>query len=181
MKGRGKGVLCKNMQWDDSDAKIRSNLFFCLRAEGQRKLQLKRPNLDIQTQARKNRMQILENIFVISRIMAFGMFIFICLKQRNKGTLEQLHLDLFELAFRADCGKENINGFGICSQPTCPTKRLQKDLSAETRSPPDAFEYAIRREKKIDHSKALKTNSSEPKHINETRTNGLYSTTRERW
>ena len=105
MKGRGKGVLCKNMQWDDSDAKIRSNLFFCLGAEGQRKLQLKRPNLDIQTQTRKNRMQILENKFVISRIMAFGMFIFICLKQRNKGTLEQLLLDLFELAFWADCGE----------------------------------------------------------------------------
>ena len=45
IKAREKGVLCNSFRWDEADAKVRSYLFLCLRAEGQRQIQQKRPNL----------------------------------------------------------------------------------------------------------------------------------------
>ena len=41
IKAREKGVLCNSFKWDEADAKVRSYLFLCLAAEGQRKIQQK--------------------------------------------------------------------------------------------------------------------------------------------
>ena len=35
IKAREKGVLCNSYRWDEADARVRSYLFLCLRAEGQ--------------------------------------------------------------------------------------------------------------------------------------------------
>ena len=47
IKAREKGVLCNLFRWDEADAKVRSYLFLCLGAEGQKQIQQKRPNLEI--------------------------------------------------------------------------------------------------------------------------------------
>ena len=49
-------------------------------------------------------MRILEHIFVVTRIIAYERYNFICRKQRKNETLEQFHADLVELASRADFG-----------------------------------------------------------------------------
>ena len=41
VKAREKGVLCNSFRWDEADAKVRSNMFLCLGAEGQRQVQQK--------------------------------------------------------------------------------------------------------------------------------------------
>ena len=47
IKAQEKGVLYNSYMWDEADAKFRSYLFLCLRAEGQRQVQQKRPSLEI--------------------------------------------------------------------------------------------------------------------------------------
>ena len=44
IKAREKGVLCNSFRWDEADAKVRSYIFLCLGAEGQRQIQQKRPS-----------------------------------------------------------------------------------------------------------------------------------------
>ena len=46
-KAREKGVLCDSICCDEADAKIRSCLFLCKAAEGQRQVRQKRPSLDL--------------------------------------------------------------------------------------------------------------------------------------
>ena len=48
--------------------------------------------------------QSLNDIFVITRIIAFERYNFICGKQQKNETLKQLHANLVELAARAVCG-----------------------------------------------------------------------------
>ena len=65
---------------------------------------------------------------------------------------------MIELASRADCGdRENE---WVCDIITAymPNEKNAEELLAETRSPQDACEYVIRREKGVEHSKAMKTN-----------------------
>ena len=43
VKAREKGVICNSFPMDEADAKVRSCIFLCLGAEGQRQVQQKRP------------------------------------------------------------------------------------------------------------------------------------------
>ena len=43
--------------------------------------------------------------------------------------------------------------------------KIAEELLAQTRTPQDAYEYAIRREKRIEHSRAMKTNPFEGQQI----------------
>ena len=45
IKAREKVVLCISYRWDEADARVRSYLFFCLGAEGQRQVQQKKASL----------------------------------------------------------------------------------------------------------------------------------------
>ena len=65
------GVQCNSFRWDEADAKVRSYLFLCLGAEGQRQIQQKRPNLQLHTVTTQEFMNVLEDIFVTTRIIAF--------------------------------------------------------------------------------------------------------------
>ena len=57
-------------------------------------------------------MQILEDIFMVTRNIAFEMFNFICRKEKNE-RLGKFPAGLVELASRADCGTKKTNGFVI--------------------------------------------------------------------
>ena len=59
-KATEKGVLCNPFPWEEADAKVRSYLFLCLGAEGQRQVQQKRSSLDLHSVSRKELMTILE-------------------------------------------------------------------------------------------------------------------------
>ena len=104
MKACEKGVLCTSFRWDEANAKVRSYLFLCLGAEGQRQIQQKRPNLQLHTVTTQGFLTTLEDIFITTRIIAFKRYNFICRKQKKAESLEQFHADLVKLASRADCG-----------------------------------------------------------------------------
>ena len=85
--------------------------------------------------------------------------IFICRKQQKKiGTLEQFHANLIELASRTDCGdkeKEWVRDMFTAHENN---EKFAVELLAETHTPQEAYENAIRREKGIEHSKTMKLN-----------------------
>ena len=103
-------------------------------------------------------MCILDDICVMTRIIASKRYNFICRKQRKNETLEQFHADFVELESRTDCvDRENE---WVRNVPTAHmlNEKIAEELLAETKSPQDASEHAIRREKGIEHSKARRTN-----------------------
>ena len=71
IKAREKGVLCNSCRWDEADARVRSYLFLCLGAEGQRQVQQKRPSLVLHNVTTQEFMTTLEDIFVTNRFVAF--------------------------------------------------------------------------------------------------------------
>ena len=104
VKAREKRVLCNLFRWDETDAKVRSYIFLCLGAEGQRQIQQKRPGLVLHAVTTRELITTLEDIFVTTRIVAFERYNFICRKQKKTENLEQFHADLVELASRSNYG-----------------------------------------------------------------------------
>ena len=87
-KARKKGVLCNSFSWDEVDAKVRSNFFPCVSSEGQRQT--------IPTEETKPRpaychherlYDVLEVVFVTTRILAFERYNFICKQQKKTESL----------------------------------------------------------------------------------------------
>ena len=72
--------------------------------------------------------------------------------------MELFHADLVELAFRADFGDREDEWVGDVFMAYMSYEKIAEELLAETKSPQDAYEYAIRREKGIEHRKTMKTN-----------------------
>ena len=104
IRAREKEVLCNSFRWDEADAKERSCLFLCLRAEGQRQIQQNKPNSELHNVTTQELMTKLEDIFVKTRIIALERYNFICRKRKKTESLEQFYADLVELASRTDCG-----------------------------------------------------------------------------
>ena len=151
IKARERGVLCNSYRWDEADARVRSYLFLCLGAEGQRQVQQKRPNLFLHNVTKQEFMTILKDIFVTNRIVAFERNNFICRKQKKSESLEQFHTDHVELAYRADCGDREDEWVRDMFTAHMHNEKTAEELLAQTRTPQDAYEYAIRREKGIEH------------------------------
>ena len=122
----------------------------------------KRPEIEIHKISAKELIQILEDIFVTTLIIAFKRQNFICRKQWKTESLEQFHADLVELAARADCGDREDERVRDIFTATMTNEKIAEKLLAETRSPQSAYEYAIRRGKRIQHSRILKTNPLSP-------------------
>ena len=103
-------------------------------------------------------MTVLENIFVTRRIIAFERYNFICQKQKKTESLEQFHAELVELASRADCGDRESEWVRDMFTAHMNHEKIAEELLAQTRTPQEAYEYAIRREKGIEHSRTMKIN-----------------------
>ena len=157
IKAREKGLLCNSYRWDEADARVRSYPFLCLGAKGQRKIQQKIPNLVLHNVTTQEFMTTLEDIFVI-RIVAFERYNFVCRKQKKSKNLEQFHADLVESASRADCGDREDEWVRDMFTAHMHNEKIAKELLAKTRYPQDAYVYAIRREKGIEHSRTMKIN-----------------------
>ena len=103
-------------------------------------------------------MTVLEDIFVTTRIIAFERYNLICRKQKKAESLEQFHADLVELASRADCGDRESEWVRDMFTAHLNNEKSAEELLTQTRSPQEAYEYAIRREKGIEHSRTMKIN-----------------------
>ena len=104
-------------------------------------------------------MTVLEEIFVTTRIIAFERYTFICRKQKKAESLELFHADLVELASRADCDDRESEWVRDMFTAHMNNEKIAEELLAQTRSPQEAYEYAIRREKKIENSRTMKINA----------------------
>ena len=90
----------------------------------------------------------------MTRIIAFERYNFICWKQKKTESLEQFHTDLVELALWADCGdRESSEWVRDMFTAHMNYEKIAEELLAQTRTPQKAYEYAIRREKGIEHSR----------------------------
>ena len=78
-------MLCNSFEWEDVDAKIRSYLFLCLGSEEQRQVQLKKPGLDLQAEAMKELMTVLE-VFLFTQKIALESINFIFRKQKTNSS-----------------------------------------------------------------------------------------------
>ena len=156
IKAREEGALCNSNRWDEADARVRSYLFLCMGAEGQRQVQQKRPNLFLHNVTTQEFMTVLEDIFVTNRIVAFERYNFICSEQKKTESLEQFYADLVELASWADCGDREDEWVRDMFTAHMHNEKYAEELLAQTRTPLDAYEYAIRREKGIEHSRTMK-------------------------
>ena len=89
--------------------------------------------------------------------MAFERYNFICRKQKKTESFEQFHADLVELASRADCGDRKDEWVRDMITAHMHNEKFAEELLAQTRNPDDAYEFAIRREKGIEHSRTMST------------------------
>ena len=92
-------------------------------------------------------MATIQNIFVTTRIIAFERYNFICRKQKKTESSEQFHADSAELASRADCGDREDDWVRDMFTAHMNNDKIAEELIAQTRSPEDAYDYAIRLEK----------------------------------
>ena len=90
---------------------------------------------------------------------------FICRKQKKTESLDQFFSDLVELASGADCGHREDEWVRDMFTAHMNDDKIAEELLAQTRSPQDAYEYAIRREKGIEHSRTMKSNPFGGHHI----------------
>ena len=77
-------------------------------------------------------------------------------KTKKNRKLKQFHADLVELASRADCGDRESEWVRGMFTAHINNEKIAEKLFAETRTPQEAYEYAIRREKRIEHSRTMK-------------------------
>ena len=96
--------------------------------------------------------------FFLKRTLAFDRYNFISQKERKKETLEKFHANLVELAPRTDCGDREDER--VCDMFTAEMskEKIAEELLTETRSPQEAYEFAVEREKGIQRSKTVKKN-----------------------
>ena len=79
-------------------------------------------------------------------------------ENKKAKNLEQFHADLIELASRADCGDREDEWVRDMFTAQTNKEKIAEELLAQTRSPQDAYEYAIRLAKGRDHGRTKKTN-----------------------
>ena len=186
MKAREKGVLCCSFRWDEVEAKVRSYLFLSgsrgpaptsakalapctTHCDNQRVIYDSGRHIHNKQNCR------VRKIFAVN---------FICSKQKKTESLEQFHADLVELASRSDCGDRESERVRDVFTAHMPNEKIAEELLAETKTPQEAYEYAIRREKGIEHSRTMKTNpfgnqtattKQEPIHFINTRRRGSFT------
>ena len=67
-------------------------------------------------------------------------------------------MDLVELASRADCGDREDEWVKNMFTAHTHNNKIAEKLLAQTQSPPDAYDYAIRRGKDFKHSRTMNLN-----------------------
>ena len=115
-------------------------------------------NFDTRTASTQEFLTILEDIFVMTRIIAFERYNFICRKHKKSESLEQFHANLVELASRADCGDRESEWVRDLFTDHMNNEKIAMELLAQARTPQEAYKYAIRREKGTEHSRTMKVN-----------------------
>ena len=161
------GPTVDGTPWEEADIKVRSYIYLSLGNEGQRRLNQHYPDIKIQeisTRAFWNR---LEHLFIKDRNVTFDRYEAFTRKQNKTETLEQFHCGLTELVIKGNFKCPNCNNNTLETEiirdlftANMTNDEVQKDLLAETKSPEQAFEYAIRREKGLENQIQIRKQGS---------------------
>ena len=148
------GPTMDGIPWEEADIKVRSYIYLSLGNEGQRRLSQHYPDLKIQETSTKAFWNRLEHLFIKDRNVTFDRYEAFTRKQNKTETLEQFHCGLTELVIKGNFKCPNCNDNTLETEiirdlftANMTNDEVQKDLLAETKTPDQAFEYAIRRKK----------------------------------
>ena len=144
--------------WDEADIKCRSYIYLCLGIEGQRRVSQYYPDLRIQEVTTRYFWDSLKRLFVKERNVTFDRYEAFTRKQGKTESLEQYHCGLTELVVKGNFKCVNCNDGRLETEiirdlfiANMSNDEVQKDLLAETKTPEQTLDYAIRREKGLEN------------------------------
>ena len=167
----GLGPTVDGVPWDEADIKCRSYIYLCLRAEGQRRIAQYYPDLRIQETTTRDFWARLTRLFVKERNVTFDRYEAFTRKQGKTETLEEFHCGLRELVVKSNFKCTACNDGGLESEiirdlftANMTNDEVQKDLLAETKTPDQALNYAIRRERGLENQVHIRKQGSSHSH-----------------
>ena len=165
------GPTVDGIPWEEADIKCRGYIYLCLRTEVQRRLTQYYPNLKIQEISTRDFWGRLTRFFVKERNVTFDRYEAFTRKQGKTDTLEELHCGLTELVVKGNFKCTACNDVGLESEiirdlftANMSNDEVQKDIFAETKTPEQALDYAIRREKGLDNQVHIRKQGSSNSH-----------------
>ena len=161
------GPTVDGIPWEEADIKVKSYIYLSLGNEGQRRLNQPYPDLKIQEISTRAFWDRLEHLFIKDRNVTFDRYEAFTRKQNKTETLEQFHCGLTELVIKGNFKCPNCNNNTLETEiirdlftANMTNDEVQKDLLAETKTPEQAFEYAIRREKGLENQIQIRKQGS---------------------
>ena len=153
------------------DIKCRSYIYLCLGAEGQRRISQYYPDLRIQETTTRDFWARLTRLFVKERNVTFDRYEAFTRKQGKTETLKEFHCGLTELVVKGNFKCTACNDGGLESEiirdlftANMTNDEVQKDLLAETLTPDQALNYAIRRERGLENQVHIRKQGSSNSH-----------------
>ena len=152
------GPTVDGVPWEEADMKIRSYINLCLGTEGQRWINKYYPNLKIHDTTTRDLWGRLQTLFVKPRNITFDRYEAFTRKQGKTKTLQEFHCGLTELVVKGNFKCTACNDGGLEAEisrdlftANMSNDEVQRDLLAETKSPDQALDYAVRREKGLEN------------------------------
>ena len=165
------GPTVDGIPWEEADIKCRSYIYLCLGTEGQRRLTQYYPNLKIQEISTREFWGNLTRLFVKERNVTFDRYEAFTRKQGKIESLEELHCGLTELVAKGNFKCTACNDGGLESEivsnlftAIMSNDEVQKDLLAETKTPEQAMDYAVRREKGLENQVHIRKQGTSNSH-----------------
>ena len=165
------GPTVDGVPWEEADIKCRSYIYLCLGTEGQRSLTQYYPNLKIQEISTRDFWGRLKGLFVKERNVTFDRYEAFTRKQGKTETLEEFHCGLTELVVKGNFKCTACNDGGLESEiirdlftAHMTNDEVQKDLLAETKTPDQALDYAVRRDKGLENQVHIRKQGSSNRH-----------------
>ena len=165
------GPTVDGIPWEEADIKCRSYIYLCLGTEGQRRLTQSYPNLKIQDTSTKEFWTLLTRLFVKERNVTFDRYEAFTRKQGKTESLEEFHCGLTELVVKGNFKCTACNDGGFESEivrdlftANMSNDEVQKDLLAETKTPAQALDYAMKREKGLENQVYIRKQGTSNSH-----------------
>ena len=165
------GPTVDGIPWEEADIKCRSYIYLCLGREGQRRLTQYYPNLKIQDTSTREFWTLLTRLFVKERNVTFDRYEAFTRKQGKTESLEEFHCGLTELVVRGNFKCTACNDGGLESEivrdlftANMSNDEVQKDLLAETKTPAQALDYAMKREKGLENKVYIRKQGTSNSH-----------------
>ena len=143
----------------------------CLGTEGQRRLTQYYPNLKIQDTSTREFWTLLTRLFVKERSVTFDRYEAFTRKQGKMESLEEFHCGLTELVvkgyFKCTACNDGVLESEIIRDlftANMSNDEVQKDLLAETKTPAQALDYAVKSEKGLENKVHIRNKGNSNRH-----------------